>query len=365
MQQLQTSALSGSDVNEILTIGYEVERNFEGIASVERALAILETAMQSTSSVFFELDKSANVFVESGSHGVPSSAPKQWMDKYHLQDPFVDAMMENIEHKFPAVSVSSELVRHRDYVKTDFYNLFLKPQSIYHVMVVGLLQKGAPMGLFGFHRPYGAEPFSQYEATKAALLAPALAASIGKVQAEEALRERDWIVETIAQDIPFKGLLILDDKFAVTYANKGARELLELPSSGAIAELQLPLELHSACASLLGEQSQSEYFNIQQLQAKVHLFNAGPSKTTKEPRYAVYLGPTDDAVIVESQLLRHGLTTREIEVVQLVVAGMTNPEVATHLSISPRTVQNHLRSIYAKVGVHNRTSLLYRLVSND
>jgi DNA-binding NarL/FixJ family response regulator len=49
-----------------------------------------------------------------------------------------------------------------------------------------------------------------------------------------------------------------------------------------------------------------------------------------------------------------GLTSREVEVLGLVATGMTNPQVAHRLFISPRTVQRHLNSIYRKLGVGSR-----------
>jgi DNA-binding NarL/FixJ family response regulator len=50
-----------------------------------------------------------------------------------------------------------------------------------------------------------------------------------------------------------------------------------------------------------------------------------------------------------------GLTEREVEVLQRVTHGLTDPEVAEELFISPRTVGQHLRSIYNKLNVNNRT----------
>lgn len=50
-----------------------------------------------------------------------------------------------------------------------------------------------------------------------------------------------------------------------------------------------------------------------------------------------------------------GLTEREVEVLQRVTHGLTDPEVAEELFISPRTVGQHLRSIYNKLNVANRT----------
>jgi DNA-binding CsgD family transcriptional regulator len=51
-----------------------------------------------------------------------------------------------------------------------------------------------------------------------------------------------------------------------------------------------------------------------------------------------------------------GLSEREIEVLQLVAEGMTDAQVADRLSLSPRTVSQHLRSIYNKLGVNSRAA---------
>jgi len=51
------------------------------------------------------------------------------------------------------------------------------------------------------------------------------------------------------------------------------------------------------------------------------------------------------------------LTAQETQIARLVVEGRTNPEVAAALFISPRTVEWHLRRIFAKVGVRSRREL--------
>ena len=53
-----------------------------------------------------------------------------------------------------------------------------------------------------------------------------------------------------------------------------------------------------------------------------------------------------------------GLTSREVEVLGLVAAGMTSAQVATELFLSPRTVEAHLASIYHKLGVTSRTAAI-------
>ena len=49
-----------------------------------------------------------------------------------------------------------------------------------------------------------------------------------------------------------------------------------------------------------------------------------------------------------------GLTTRELEVLRLLVRGLSNKEIAEHLVISRKTAGTHVEHIYAKLGVSNR-----------
>jgi DNA-binding CsgD family transcriptional regulator len=51
---------------------------------------------------------------------------------------------------------------------------------------------------------------------------------------------------------------------------------------------------------------------------------------------------------------RGGLTSRERDVLRLVVAGRSNPEIADALFLSRRTVTTHLTNIFAKLGVTGR-----------
>jgi DNA-binding NarL/FixJ family response regulator len=51
----------------------------------------------------------------------------------------------------------------------------------------------------------------------------------------------------------------------------------------------------------------------------------------------------------------HGLTRRQREVVELLVAGHSDTDIATKLCISPRTAAHHVEAILSKLGVNNRT----------
>ena len=56
------------------------------------------------------------------------------------------------------------------------------------------------------------------------------------------------------------------------------------------------------------------------------------------------------------------LTTREQEIVRLVVEGRTNDEIGVSLSIATKTVEGHLRRVFARLGIESRAELSARAV---
>jgi LuxR family maltose regulon positive regulatory protein len=63
--------------------------------------------------------------------------------------------------------------------------------------------------------------------------------------------------------------------------------------------------------------------------------------------------------VPESELIEP-LSEREIEVLQLIAEGLTNPDIAARLYLSLNTVKVHTRNIYGKLGVNNRTQAVAR-----
>lgn len=61
--------------------------------------------------------------------------------------------------------------------------------------------------------------------------------------------------------------------------------------------------------------------------------------------------------IPPARLRTQSLSAREVQVVQLVAAGLSNDEIAGRLTISPRTVQSHVANALKKTACRNRTEL--------
>lgn len=52
------------------------------------------------------------------------------------------------------------------------------------------------------------------------------------------------------------------------------------------------------------------------------------------------------------------LSKKELEVMRLVYEGCSNEQVAERLYLSPFTVKNHIKSVYAKLGIHEKSEFI-------
>ena len=92
---------------------------------------------------------------------------------------------------------------------------------------------------------------------------------------------------------------------------------------------------------------------------------AGPSGTSvPQAELAVTIelaSPRDRAAIYTAA---NGFTEREAEILQRLLAGADTHELADGLHLAEHTVQDHLKSIFAKTGTHSRRQLLSEVVGS-
>lgn len=66
--------------------------------------------------------------------------------------------------------------------------------------------------------------------------------------------------------------------------------------------------------------------------------------------------------LIEGLSKKHALTEREVEILELVLAGLQNADIASRLNISQNTVKYHVRNVFTKLGVESRVQLFRQLI---
>jgi DNA-binding NarL/FixJ family response regulator len=67
------------------------------------------------------------------------------------------------------------------------------------------------------------------------------------------------------------------------------------------------------------------------------------------------MAPTRLTSISPSTIMQ--LTPQEVQIARFVTQGLSNRDIAAQLFLSPRTIDFHLRNVFAKLGITPRTEL--------
>lgn len=102
-----------------------------------------------------------------------------------------------------------------------------------------------------------------------------------------------------------------------------------------------------------------DIYRCVQAGAQGYLLKGAPQADMIEAIHTVHAGrryfPPRIAARLAERIMRSDLTTRELEVLEMLARGLTNKEIGNALRISGNTVRNHVNSIIDKLEVSDRT----------
>jgi DNA-binding CsgD family transcriptional regulator len=288
---------------------------------------------------------------------------------YYKTDPFFKTL-----NNPKAVATTGNVTSFGDLIKSEYYNDFLKPQSIYYQMTIYLRSGGKLLGTLALFRPRQEKDFSLHENAKGELLASQLAGALEKSIFVDKINKSEEIINSICPDLPYKGILVLDESLEPVYINEDARKTISsLTEEKELWEdslFHLPKELYIQCQKLT-ESSMQKEDTATNREAKILNKSTGQTISTNlrlinhsrdSGLYLICMNQNESGTLLSKQLDKFGLTRRELEVSRLVCEGFKNGEIGEKLFISEYTVENHLRSIYEKLEVKNRTSMAHKVM---
>ncbi len=98
--------------------------------------------------------------------------------------------------------------------------------------------------------------------------------------------------------------------------------------------------------------------SAEDLAAAIREAHAGRSTLAPEAIQALLQADSSAPVREEDPAQKYGLTPRESEVLDLMVEGLNNPEIAERLVVSRSTAKAHVSSVLSKLGVSNRAEAI-------
>lgn len=223
--------------------------------------------------------------------------------------------------------------------------------------------RAASRGVLGLYRGPGDPPFTAQEADEIASIATPVA---------EAIQRSLFRLEPTytATRSPATGpepagpaVLIVDAEDRLTQLTPAARAAIE--ELGGFDHGSLPANLLMVVATT---RSRALPFSTQTkgLGGRWVSLRAAPldGGTSSHRDVVVTIEPTPRAALSRLALTAHGLTAREEDVAVLVLQGINTQGIADALHLSPHTVQDHLKTVFAKLGVTSRREMTARLVLN-
>lgn len=113
-------------------------------------------------------------------------------------------------------------------------------------------------------------------------------------------------------------------------------------------------------------EADEDVFRAMQSGAKSYLLKDMSTEEIAGTIRAVHRGGTEISPRIAERLAaraqRQDLTARERDVLQLLVRGRSNKEIGAQLHISEETVKSHLKTLFAKLNVRDRTDAAIRAV---
>jgi len=173
-----------------------------------------------------------------------------------------------------------------------------------------------------------------------------------------------------ASPAPRGGVLVLDAELAVRASTPGARAWLDalVPADLPHADAMALAPVYNVASRVLARRggyapSGPAAVRVRGAAGAWALIEAQELDGAAEDTVAVTLRPAAPHEILDLRLVAHDLTRRERELVALLLAGHDTRAVTERLYLSPYTVQDHLKSVFAKVGVRTRKELVATLAT--
>ncbi len=254
----------------------------------------------------------------------------------------------------------------RELEQSPRYREILAPLALGDELRAALMTSGVCWGFLCLHRDRSSPHFTAAEAAFIGRLTPHIALG---------LRKALLLGSTTGPPLPDEpGLLLLAEDLSVVAITPAAeRWLTELREVNWSRKLALPPAIYAVAAHLqamersnYAQPTQMPRVRLRSISGHWLVLHAshlsGPSA---QGQIAVIFEVARPVEIAPLIVQAYDLSKREGEIMQSVLRGLSTSEMADTFYISSHTVQDHLKAIFEKVGVHSRRELVGQLFAQQ
>jgi DNA-binding CsgD family transcriptional regulator len=307
---------------------------------------------------WYTLDPASLLVTSHYDHGMIPQLPPEWLAHEYREEDY--HKLADLARSQRTTSTLHEATG-GDPSSSPRFKQYIEPYGGEQELLVALRARtGETWGVLALYRASGQPQFTPEERELLQTLAPHIA---------EGARRGLLVGEAKdPEQAEAPGLVVLTESMGLESLTPGVDQwLIELPG-GERAPEQLPhavlsvagQALKTATAEVPGEVAFARVLSRDGRWIVLH----GAVLQSRRRRVAVIVEPAHPARISPLLMAAYGLTDREQEVTRLVLSGLATSEIAETLSISPHTVQQHLKAIFEKTSVRSRRELVANVFFN-
>ncbi len=242
-------------------------------------------------------------------------------------------------------------------------NGFLTTQEEFHIACIRIVHKGQFMGEIYLHRSKEKPDFDDEDMFLLRLLQPHVSTVFNIIHTVTAVK----YLEIDGGRLARRGLCLLDMELAIAGGNVTGIDMLKMPTVFGSSVLY---HVKECCEDMLSEQKEDSRAVFRQTSFKTvkgillaDIVLRWDGKCVGNGNFFLSMKFEDDKQSIIEYKFK--FTKREADIIDGVIQGKNNTQLAIALNLSENTIKTHIQSIYRKVGANNRTELAYILLLNE
>jgi DNA-binding CsgD family transcriptional regulator len=320
-------------------------------------LRLLRRVVPVEAAFFATVDPATLLFTGSTAEASLQPARQRFLKNEFLQTD-VNKFIQLAKRTVPVSSLYE--ATHHNLQRSIRYREILVPLAMGDELRAVLRSKGVSWGALCLHRERSSPNFTPAETAFFEQLGPHLAEAIRR-----AALLGDATTPAASTDAP--GLLLLEKNLSISAITPTAEYLLsEVAKEDWPRRQELPTAVQAVALRLLAQGADAPPHSGFATQVRLRtraghwlvLHASWLSGSNSKPQIAVVMEvarPSDIAPVI---LQAYSLSPREQEIARWILLGFSTEEIAAAAQISLNTVQDHLKSIFCKFGVHSRRELV-------